>query len=235
MKKVFNLSIILAVLASALTFSSCSKDEDGPEIEAMAMGGSVVGTVKSEAGLKSATLERDGKTVTPGWPITDFGAGKAVSGSAKDGYIIAISGLIDGKYVLIVVDKNDRKDSFEFEVGSGIVPPINRWENAPDKIDVASGKDYECKQGNFEYDIEIVSASGASITLKLDGTQVTLSDAGTSYISQAGAGLTKAQADAAPSTVLFAKLTGVATLSTVTANVANPIAGAAKTVFLAVE
>ena len=200
MKKVFNLSIILAVLAAAFTFSSCKEEEEGPAINAMEMNGFVTGGIVSEAGLKSATLEKDGKTVS-GWPLTDFGAGKAVSGSAKEGYTITISGLEAGKYVFIAIDKNDKKDSFEFTVGGGTIQEPD-WSKGTNTI-TANGT-YDYKQGTNKGVLVVSNLSAASVTVKLDNyTEVVLSDNGDSYLLKTG--ISSPQSGANASNFLLAK------------------------------
>jgi len=122
MKKVFNLSIILAALTAALTFSSCGNNEDAeaPEIIISSVtDNSVFGQILTDNDLKSVDLQQDGRSVT-GWPKTDFKTvGQPIVG--KDGnYTINIFGLTAGtKYKLVAVDKNDKQDSKEFTTTGG--------------------------------------------------------------------------------------------------------------------
>ena len=126
MKKVFNFSVILAVLAAALTFSSCSKDEDykltikfdrSGKFES---GDKVTGTVTSSKGLKSAAIlkvtESGGETTVE--QTTKFDQSSfVIDKKSNDEYSIDKSGLADGNYKLKVTDKDGNETTEPFKVG----------------------------------------------------------------------------------------------------------------------
>ena len=124
MKKVLNLSVILAVLATAFMFGSCSDEEgDAPQFSDMMIGETgISGKITCDNDLKTATLEKNGTTVPGyGFPISKFDVGQPISG--KDGsYNIMIGGLTDGDYILIVTDSKDKKASYPFTIGGGENP-----------------------------------------------------------------------------------------------------------------
>jgi len=208
MKKVLNLSVILAVLVAAFSFTSCGGDEekDAPVISVgLNTNGDLTGTIKSDSDLKSVTLERNGNTVT-GFPVTSFGVGSMIVG--KDGsYNVTIPAALVatvGNYALIATDKSDLKGTFTFKV-EDTPDPI---EYKHSQISVVAGNTYGFKQGSIEGTITIVSIETGKVvfTLNQSAAQITLSDAGTSYLGTNLQPMNQAAAVASPANVLFCLL-----------------------------
>ena len=229
MKKVFNLSIILAALTAALTFSSCGNDDDkeAPEIVIGSITETgVYGQILTDSDLKSVDLQQDGRSVT-GWPKSDFkDAGQPISG--KDGnYNINISGLTPGtKYKLVAVDKADKQDSKEFTTLGGA--PVIDWPSGTNTI-TANGT-YYYKQGTTIGQLVVSSLSATSVKVSLDGkAEVTLSDADMSYLLNDGTASKQAGVNA--DNFLLAKKNGVAVLVDVD-GLSTTIAGAQTVTFV---
>jgi len=205
MKKVFNLTVILAALMTAFVFSSCSKEDgEAPVITASVLGDGLVGTITSDSDLKTATLEKSGTTVA-GWPLNDFGAGKAISGSKSTGYNIVITGLSNGDYSLVVTDKDDRKATKTFTIGTVVAGPD--WSTGTNVI-TANG-DYYYKQGDTESELTVSELTTTSVKVALKGkSAATLSDADASYLLTDGT--SSKQAGATATNFLLAKSGGKA-------------------------
>lgn len=113
MKKVFNLSVILAVLASALTFTSCSEDEDAPfvgiAVETTATNAIVAVTCDND--LTAVELWQDGSKLKN----IDLKSGQEVGNVTS----FTISGLTTGaKYVVKVTCDGNGAGEKEFTVGN---------------------------------------------------------------------------------------------------------------------
>ena len=110
MKKVFNLSVILAVLMAAFSFTSCSDDDDDAKIEFSKSADGKSVTITAEAGIQKIEIE----------PVSAAGSVKDVTGSAKGEttYKFSLESLEDGKYKITVTDKDDNKAFETVTVGS---------------------------------------------------------------------------------------------------------------------
>lgn len=123
-------------------------------------------------------------------------------------------------------------DDDDEEPGSEVVELD--WTKATETIAVTPGMSFKAKHGEKVYSVKVVKAEAGAVTLNIDGTEVELSDAGTSFCSVDKKGMYQKEAEAAASSVLMA-------LSPKSKNVisgtacANDIvsAGADKTRFLA--
>ena len=119
MKKVFNLSIILAVLTAALTFSSCGGDEDAAEITItfnsngqFASGDVVLATITSlDEKLTSIELWSGGSKLK----------NLTIPAEANGVYVLNIPGLDDGSYTLKVTSKTGAEQK-DFRVGTPLPP-----------------------------------------------------------------------------------------------------------------
>ncbi|MDR0873567.1 MAG: hypothetical protein LBN27_08935 [Prevotellaceae bacterium] len=120
MKKVFNLTVLLAALMTAFVFSSCSKDDDATVSisltkTTLTVGEALTGKITTTDKLASVTILRDGQTIA-GYPLTSFGTGKPITGT--DGtYIIYVEGLTAGNYTIRATDKNNKEANASFTVG----------------------------------------------------------------------------------------------------------------------
>lgn len=204
MKKVFSLSIMLAVLATAFTFSSCSKDEE--ENAPVFSNESVVGkgfiaTITCDNDLKSAELIRttsSGSSTVSGWPVTKFNDLNGEIFGEKGNYTVMITGLADGDYELVVIDKKDKRASTKFKIGGGDDPDENLNFNLTS---------FEAKVGDvYLYEYNGARAGGftiANVTTGNKGFKVVFSDGITAEISFDGKsflttnGTTKSGAEAA--------------------------------------
>lgn len=113
MKKVFNLSVILAVLASALTFTSCGDDEDAPAvgIKVETTATNAIVTVTCDEDLTSVELWKDGGKIKN----IDLKSGLENGNETT----FTITGLENGvKYVVKVACENNGAGEKEFTVGN---------------------------------------------------------------------------------------------------------------------
>lgn len=113
MKKVFNLSVILAVLASALTFTSCGEDEDAPavaiKVETSETNAFV--TVTCDEDLTAVELWQDGSKLKN----IDLKSGVEVENTTT----FTIPGLTNGaKYMVKVTCEGNGAGEKEFTVGN---------------------------------------------------------------------------------------------------------------------
>jgi hypothetical protein len=206
MKKVFNLSIILAVLA-AFTLTSCNPEEEDAATVTITLdkttlseGEALTGKIISDNNLKEVTILKDGSTLAD-YPTTDFGTGKPISG--KDGsYIIRIDGLLAGSYTIRATDKNGKEANKSFTVEFDWTSGVNT---------ISENGAYYYKQGTTTGTLVVSELTEASVKVALNGkAAVTLSDAGTSYLLKDGTASNQAGVNA--SNFLLAKKSAVATI-----------------------
>jgi len=138
MKKVFKSSMMLAVLATAFMFPSCTKDTTNDitisldNNSTFASGAAVTGTITSTTDLTSVTiLTVNGTNQDTYYIISDFKASSQIVQSGTT-YTVRLTGkpgvdtnLPDGTYQLTATDKNANISSRTFTVGSGSVTPGN--------------------------------------------------------------------------------------------------------------
>ncbi|MEE0997867.1 MAG: hypothetical protein U0L74_10945 [Paludibacteraceae bacterium] len=182
MKKVFNLSVILAVLASALTFTSCSDDDDEATIDFIKAEGKNAWTINAEAGIDEIELSKveNGKTTLDqplSKTLTDEAEGKTT-------YILDFDKLgLSGKFEITVIDKDGGKTKMDVTVGAAAVT----YNFSAKSIAVEAGKEYvyskKAGEGAAEGSFKVTAAEAGSVTLEIGGKTVTLSDAGASWLS----------------------------------------------------
>ena len=191
MKKVFNLSVILAVLTAAFAFTSCNSDDDEVSINldktTFNVGDPVTGVITSTANLDNVKiLIIDGLNEDTYLTITDF---KATSPIVKSGeeYTFRITGLSAGTYKMRATDKNGIESTRGFTVTSSnptIVYDLNSFE-AKEGDSYLYQYDNGAKTGEFT--IAEVSASGDGFKVVFsDGIEATLSFLGDSYLTVNG-------------------------------------------------
>ncbi len=124
MKKVFNLSVILAVLIAAFSFTSCSDDDDDAaqititfnQNGKFASGDDVTGKIVSaEEDLTKVVILLNGNAVKT---ITKFNSLPILKGD-NGVYTMVIDGLVDGSYTLRAESKTG-ESSAAFTVGSAV-------------------------------------------------------------------------------------------------------------------
>jgi hypothetical protein len=175
MKKVFNLSVILAVLASALTFTSCSDDDDEATIDFIKAEGQNAWTINAEAGIESIELYAVNGDESE--YLKEISEGITKEAKGKTTYLL--KDLEAGKYKVNVTDKDGLKKEKTIEVGAGADVELN-WV---DEIEVSNGDLVYYKNADGQGEIYVVMANEASITVQINGGKaVTISDAGESYI-----------------------------------------------------
>ena len=175
MKKVFNLSVILAVLASALTFTSCSDDDDEATIDFIKAEGQNAWTINAEAGIESIELYAVNGDESEYLKEISEGITKEAKGETT--YLL--KDLEAGTYKVNVTDKDGLKKEKTIEVGAGADVELN-WV---DEIEVSNGDLVYYKNADGQGEIYVVMANEASITVQInEGKAVTISDAGDSYI-----------------------------------------------------
>lgn len=182
MKKVFNLSVILAVLASALTFTSCSEDEDKATIDFIKAEGQNAWTISAEAGIDEIELSKieNGETTldqTLSKTLTDEAEGKTT-------YILDFDKLgLSGDFEITVIDKDGGKKEKKVTVGAAAAT----YNFSAKSIAVEAGKEYvyskKAGEGAAEGSFKVTAAEAGSVTLEIGGKTVTLSDAGASWLS----------------------------------------------------
>ena len=221
MKKVFNLSVMLAVLMAMFSFVSCgNKDEEDVltvslEKTAIEDGGVVHGKITATKDLASVTLLSvvgNDETTLSGWPVTKFNDFPILQKKDdKTIYDIKIESLLEGKYKLRAVDKNGKEDSKTFTVG--VVPSNPEYIVLGESFEAVANKIYGFRHGTLEGAFKITVASKGSVTfirlnlvnddLEEIGAPITLSDAGTSYFTTDFKAIGIADARKNPEKVLF--------------------------------
>ena len=86
--------------------------------------------------------------------------------------------------------------------------PTEDWSKATSKITATPGATLSAKNEGKVYTVKGVSAEAGKVVVNINGNDVTLSDAGTSYLSINGAGLYQKDAKEAAGTVLMALSAG---------------------------
>lgn len=171
MKKVFNLSIILAVLAAAFTFSSCGKDkEDSAQITitfnqsgTFGEGDAVTGTISSpDEDLTKVVILKDGNAVKT---ITSFKELPIMKGT--DGkYTIFIDGLTPGDYNLRAESKTGESSKGFSISGSSTNPTTTPLDAA---VDFSWIRDQGAVgTGLGEYGLAWTSNTATNAIVKLD-------------------------------------------------------------------
>lgn len=208
MKKVFNLSVILAVLASALTFTSCSDDDDEATIDFIKAEGQNAWTINAEAGIESIELYAVNGDESEYLKEISEGITKEAKGETT--YLL--KDLEAGTYKVNVTDKDGLKKEKTIEVGAGADVELN-WV---DELEVATGDEVYYKNDEKEGVIKIVVASTASITVQVDGgTAVTIGDGADdhSYVLPNGTTSSFSALNWETSQILVAKVNGAAKLA----------------------
>lgn len=114
MKKVFNLSVILAVLASALTFTSCSDDDDdAPEIliNVQTVASTAVIDITCDEDLTSVALWKGGSK------LKDLNLKEGVEKENKT--VFTLLNLEDGDYEVRVACEGNGEAEEKFTIGEG--------------------------------------------------------------------------------------------------------------------
>ncbi len=132
MKKVLNLSVILAVLVAAFSFTSCGEDDAEVNLSlnstSFAEGVPVTGTITSDNKVETVKIEKedaDGiyqpyKTIQS----SNFGAASGVV-DADGSYLLSIAGIEDGTYTIQAIDKDGNESKkVKFTVGTPGPQPI---------------------------------------------------------------------------------------------------------------
>jgi hypothetical protein len=206
MKKVFNLSIILAVLTATFSFTSCGNDDDAASIKieflggpAYAVGAPVVAKITCVEKITSIDLFKgDAKQKSIEVPK-----------ESKDGdnfvYLVNIVSEAEvGNYSIQVKSKTgDNKGSFTVTDGEGdkVYQYIELGNNTGD---VVVGKTYAYEQGSIEGEFTITEASDGKVVFTLENNKtITLSDAGTSYLTTSLNAIGQTDAVANPGSVLL--------------------------------
>lgn len=181
MKKVFNLSVILAVLMAAFSFTSCTDDDDDANISIK-----VSSTAAGDAAYVTVTAD-DIESIMVG----QNGSLKEISSDdlklAKNGKEFKISNLTKGQKYTIQVRTKDAQKSVDFVAGQDL--DDNGGEDGDivcdkDEVAVKAGDVIYYEHGSQVGQLTVVEASAASITLEtVFGSKIVLSDAGTSYLS----------------------------------------------------
>lgn len=179
MKKVFNLSVILAVLASALTFTSCSDDDDdAPEIliDVQTVASTAVINITCDEDLTSVALWKGGSK------LKDLDLKDGLEKENKT--VFTVVDLKDGDYKVRVACEGNGEAEEKFTIGEGGAATYNFSAKS---IAVEAGKEYvyskKAGEGAAEGSFKVTAAKAGSVTLEIGGKTVTLSDAGASWLS----------------------------------------------------
>ena len=113
MKKVFNLAVIVAVLAAAFSFTSCSKEgniELTINSKEFPLGGPVTGTITSDNKIETVKIEKQDpdNIFQPFRTIQrkDFGAASGVVEAESGSYLLSITINEAGVYTIQAIDKD---------------------------------------------------------------------------------------------------------------------------------
>ena len=208
MKKVFNLSVILAVLMAAFSFTSCSDDDDDSTIEISKIEGQDSYTIKAEAGIKSITVyqvsgSEESKLKAESEAYTSEFKGKELAA-------VSFAGYADGTYKIAVEDKDGNQKSKTVTVGAGNEGGDDDVTCNKDELSVKAGDVIFYEHGTQKGQFTVVSASANAITLEnVLGNSIELSDAGASYIGVNGTAIKLAAAKEAGE-IILAKVNGKA-------------------------
>lgn len=173
MKKVFNLSVILAVLMAAFSFSSCSKDDDDATVSitldnngvfayaaSSEASAAVTGNVAADAEIKTITLflingTSENSMSTESKTLTEDAAGKA-------SYDFRIK-LANGSYKLTVTDKDGNVSSKTFTVAKTFTLSIGGSNSSVGSyISIVDEKVYKASEA---------TENAAAIEIVFDGTK----------------------------------------------------------------
>jgi len=171
MKKVFNLSVILAVLMAAFSFTSCSDDEDNATVEitldnngAFKAGAAATGSINAEAEIESITLF----TVKGGAEnsMAQQSAQMTEAAKGETAYAFRIERLAIGTYKLSVTDGDGNISSVTFNVG-GEVKTFTLQIGGADNTTVGS---YISIKDQKVYKASEANANAEAIEIVFDGT-----------------------------------------------------------------
>lgn len=176
MKKVFNLSVILAVLASALTFTSCDDDDDEATITITGTENAGEYVISAEAEIDEIAIYKESGDNESKMTSESEALTKAAKGQTT--FLVNFSLFGEGTYKMSVKDKEGREE-IKKNITVGSAAELN-WV---DEIEVSTGDVVFYKNADGQGEIKVVMANEASITVQIDGGEaVTISDAGESYI-----------------------------------------------------
>jgi hypothetical protein len=228
MKKVFNLSVVLAVLFAAFTFTSCDNDDDDAASITIALnqsgiftsGDLIAGTITSpDEDLTKVTIMKEGSAVKTYTSFNSLPIQKGNNGV----YAISISDVTaTGEYKMIAESKTGREER------SFTIQPNIDWASGTNTI--SQNGTYYYKQGTTTGTLVVSVLTTASVAVSLDGkATVTLSDTGNSYLKKDGT--SSAQSGVNAANFLLAKRNGQAQIVDKD-GLTTPIAGAEAVVFV---
>lgn len=164
MKKVFNLSVILAVLASALTFTSCGDDDDDAPAVAIKVETSETNafvTVTCDEDLTAVELWQDGSKLKN----IDLKSGVEVENTTT----FTIPGLTNGaKYVVKVTCEGNGAGEKEFTVGN-TTTEAEKFQLTVGGSESSEGS-YISIKNKAVYKTTEANANAAAIEIIFDGT-----------------------------------------------------------------
>lgn len=211
MKKVFNLSVILAVLAATFSFTSCSEDSEDAaavniKVETTTTGAIV--TISSDEDLTAVELWQNGSKKSNIDVKSGSNKGKATSN------VYTLTELENGAKYSIKAETATGASEKEFTVGGN--GGNNGSEDILCNLDEASVKagdvifyEHNGQQGQ----LQVISADAAAIKFSFNGlSEIELSDAGKSYLSINGSAIGLADAKAAGE-IIVAKVANKAMLA----------------------
>lgn len=162
MKKVFNLSVILAVLAAAFSFTSCSDDDDDAaavDVKVAVVESTAAVTAISEEDIVSIELWKDGskkQTITKGWQ------------GDKGSVAYTFSNLEGGKYKVVVTTKTGASEK-EFTIAGGAA------ESKTFTLEIGGGQSaagsYISIKNEAVYTTSQANANAAAIEIVFDGKE----------------------------------------------------------------
>lgn len=209
MKKVFNLSVILAVLAAAFSFTSCSDDDDDAasvKISVESAVSSAIVTITSDEDLTAVELWQNGSKIKNIDVKSGTNKGKATVN------VYTIIDLKNGEKYTVKASTETGASEKAFTVG--VNEPEGEGDGDvtcdKDELSVKAGDVIFYTHGSSMGQYEVKEASAESITLvSVLGSEIVISDAGKSYISVNGLAMSLNDAKAAGE-ILLAKVAGKA-------------------------
>jgi len=226
MKKVFNLSVILAVLMAVFSFTSCGNEEEAASVSVkfsnsgtVELGDPIVATITADEKIESIELWKNNSR------LKSYSQMPTLTNGVATFTIPAADINAVGTYELRITTKGNGATNGTFNVIF-----IPDFTGAPSKI--TENGAYYYKQGTTIGTLVVSNLTTASVTVSLDGkTAVELSDAVASYLMNDGTNSQRANAVANASKVVLAKLSGKAEIVS-NELTGSPITGAVSVVFV---